>query len=406
MKPVIEVSGSTGSTGQRRSAHRPAVSFRWALAGLSIALSAPVWAGPAGGQVVAGQATITQSATSTVINQASANTAINWQSFSIPVGETVQFVQPSTSSVALNRVLGPDASSIFGALSANGQVFLLNPNGVLFGPGAQVSVGGLVATTLNLSDADFLAGNMRFTASTPAGTATVVNQGSINADGGYVVLIASQVLNQGVIGVAGGSVALAAGAQVTLAFSGLALTGLVVDVGAVAARVDNKGSITVDGGQALLYAKAADQLIQSVVNNEGLIRAGTLSNVGGKIRLEADVVVNSNTGVLIADGGLVINTSPGGGPIGGAGGGGIGIIGTPVVTTPPIAPQTITPIVIAASASSGSLSLAPPTTGQAMSADGRGSQAGAIGVASNGGVRIQVAKSRQDGVNLSDSLAN
>ena len=124
----------------------------------ALAASTPVWAGPAGEQLVAGQASVSRAGTNTLVTQTSDRAAINWQSFSIGAGEAVRFAQPSASSVALNRVVGQNPSEILGSLSANGQVFLLNPNGVLFGKGAQVDVGGLVASTLNISNSDFLAG--------------------------------------------------------------------------------------------------------------------------------------------------------------------------------------------------------------------------------------------------------
>src|SRR5207237_7340740 len=124
------------------------------------------------------------------INQSSQNVAINWQSFGIGLTETVRFVQPNSSSVALNRVLGSDPSSILGHLSANGKVFLVNPNGILFGEGAQVNVGSLVASTRDISDSDFMSGNYKFEG---AGNGTILNQGSINADGGYVALLGAKV---------------------------------------------------------------------------------------------------------------------------------------------------------------------------------------------------------------------
>ena len=141
------------------------------------------------------------------VNQSSSNAAINWQSFNIGKGEAVRFVQPNSSSVALNRVLGSDPSSILGSLSANGKVFLVNPNGILFGKGSQVNVNGLVASTLAITDNDFMSGNYRFSGS---GDGTILNQGSINADGGYVALLGVNVGNQGVISAKLGTVALAA----------------------------------------------------------------------------------------------------------------------------------------------------------------------------------------------------
>jgi len=114
---------------------------------------------PTGLNVVAGQATAsTPTANNMRINQATDKAVLNWQSFSIGVGKSVQFVQPSASSVALNRVVGSEASSIYGSLSANGQVFLINPAGVMFAPGAQVNVGGLVVSSLAISNEDFMAG--------------------------------------------------------------------------------------------------------------------------------------------------------------------------------------------------------------------------------------------------------
>ena len=125
---------------------------------LALAMQAHA-AGPTGGVVTAGQGSIVNNGATTTITQSSANLIIDWQAFSIGAGDTVQFVQPGRSSVALNRVLGADPSVILGQLNANGNVFLLNPNGVLFGNGASVSVGGLVASTMSISNADFLAGH-------------------------------------------------------------------------------------------------------------------------------------------------------------------------------------------------------------------------------------------------------
>ena len=182
-----------------------------------LAFGSNVYAGPTGGVVSAGSASIAGGVGTTTINQASQNVAINWQSFSIGQGESVRFVQPNSSSIALNRVLGSDPSSILGSLSANGKVFLLNPNGILFGQGAQVNVGGLVASTLNISDSDFMAGKYNFSG---ASTASILNQGSINADGGYVALLGANVSNQGVISAKLGTVALAAGNAMTLDVAG------------------------------------------------------------------------------------------------------------------------------------------------------------------------------------------
>src|SRR6202142_2484820 len=160
----VAASENTKSCGRRSSSGAGAVtmSARFALKGLALSLmlafGSNVYAGPTGGAVSAGSASITSGVGTTTINQSSQNVAINWQSFSIGQGEAVQFVQPNSSSVALNRVVGSDPSSILGSLSANGKVFLINPNGILFGQGAQVNVGGLVASTPPTSAGSALAG--------------------------------------------------------------------------------------------------------------------------------------------------------------------------------------------------------------------------------------------------------
>ena len=164
-------------------------------------------AGPAGGTVVAGQASIHGAPGATVISQGSQNAVINWASFNVGKGESVQFQQPNSNAVALNRVLGSDGTTILGNLSANGKVFIVNPNGILFGQGASVNTAGLVASTLDINNADFMAGNYKFSGN---GSGKVLNQGSISAPGGYVALLGANVSNEGTIQARLGSVALAA----------------------------------------------------------------------------------------------------------------------------------------------------------------------------------------------------
>ncbi len=254
--------------------------------GLMLAFGAHAWALPAGGAVSAGSASIANAPGTTTVSQTTQNAAINWQSFSIGQGEAVSFVQPSASSVTLNRVLGSDPSSILGSLSANGKVFLVNPNGILFGQGAQVNVGALVASTLNINDTDFMAGKYNFTGT---GTGNVLNQGTINADGGYVALLGANVSNQGVITARLGSVVLAAGSAMTLDVAGDGLLNVTVNQGAVNALVENGGMIHADGGNVLLTALAAGNLLQSAVNNTGVIQAQTIGSRNGTIRLMGDM---------------------------------------------------------------------------------------------------------------------
>jgi filamentous hemagglutinin family protein len=184
---------------------------------------------PTGGQVSAGQASISANGAHMVINQSSNRAAINWQTFNVGKDAHVQFQQPSAASVTLNRVMSSDPSQIFGRISANGQVVLSNPAGVYFGREARVDVGGIVATTLGMSDADFMAGKNRFERN--GSTASVVNEGEIKAAlGGYIALLAPEVRNQGAIIAHMGTVALAAGEAIDLKFdSNNRLTSLRVD---------------------------------------------------------------------------------------------------------------------------------------------------------------------------------
>ncbi len=268
-------------------------------------MSLAAYALPTGGEIAAGQGSIGQSAGAMTVTQQSPRLAINWQSFGIGAAESVNFAQPGASAIALNRVLGADASQIYGRLTANGQLWLLNPNGVLFGGGAQVNVGGLVASTLNLSDADFLAGKRSFAGSGGA----VLNQGAISAaDGGYVALLGGKVSNEGVIQARLGTVALGAGNQVTLDFAGDKLLNLQVDRGAVDALAQNKQLIRAEGGAVLLSARAANALLGAVVNSAGIIEARTIDTRSGTIKL-----LGGMEGGTVQVGGTLDASAPNGG---------------------------------------------------------------------------------------------
>ncbi|MGZ8361369.1 MAG: filamentous hemagglutinin N-terminal domain-containing protein, partial [Allosphingosinicella sp.] len=320
-RPIAENRGGRAVT--LATMHKRALSTSTALAHLAVLAALGVAASfamagaaraqglPTGGSVSAGGATISTGASNVTVNQTTANVAINWDTFNIAQGNDVRFVQPNASSVALNRVLGADPSLIMGSLTANGQVFLINPNGVLFGSGAQVSAGGIVASTLNLSDADLMAGRYAFAGSSGA---AVLNQGTlVAADGGYVALLGASVSNQGIIAARLGTVALAGGQAVTLDVAGDGLLNVTVDTGAVNALVSNGGMIRADGGQVVLTAQAAGQLLRTAVNNTGVIEARTIGNREGRIVLLGDMQSGSMNvnGVLDAsapdggDGGFV-----------------------------------------------------------------------------------------------------
>ena len=262
-----------------------------ALAGaMMLWVASPVQAGPVGGVVSAGSGSIAQSGSATTtINQSSQRLAIDWNTFSTAAGESVVFVQPNAQAIALNRVLGTSATQLLGSLSAKGQVFILNPNGVLFGAGSQVNVGGLVASTLGMSNADFMAGNNVFTKDASA-SGSVINRGALTAaNGGYLALLAPEVRNEGVMSATLGTALLAAGNKVTLTLNNGSLLGYSIDKCAVNALADNKQLIQANGGQVILSARAADALSAAVVNNTGVIEAKTLQNQSGRILLMGDM---------------------------------------------------------------------------------------------------------------------
>ena len=241
-------------------------------------------AGPVGGQVVSGTGSVTQSGATTTIQQTSQNLSLNWQSFNIAPQEKVNFVQPSASAIAVNRIFDTNGTKILGQLNANGQVYLINPNGILFGQGAQVNVGALVASTLDFNDASLNGSTRTFSGS---GSGSIVNQGTINATGtgGYVALLGNTVSNQGTITAPQGAVALGAGSAATLTFQNNSLVKMQVDQSVLNSLAENGGLIRADGGMVVLSAGAKDALLASVVNNTGVIEARTVQEHNGTIIL-------------------------------------------------------------------------------------------------------------------------
>ncbi len=185
------------------------------------------------------------------VNQKVDKLIANWDSFSVAAGERVIFNQPSSSSIALNRVIGTKASDIQGRIDANGQVFLVNPNGVLFGRGAQVNVGGLVASTLDITDAEFNGNSSRYRFTGPS-TNGVLNQGGAitAAEGGSIALLGAQVDNRGTVLAQMGGVGLGAGSDLTLNFDGNKLLDIRVDAGVANALASNGGLLKADGGES------------------------------------------------------------------------------------------------------------------------------------------------------------
>ena len=316
LQPVPETTRSAGK-GQRRTGrtrgqvtgHVVASVALAGLVGLTYAQQAPPTATqlPQGGVVSRGSATIStsvgQGSAQMSVNQTSNRAVIDWTSFNLGANAKVQFNQPSSSAVVLNQVLGNNASQIYGQISANGQVFLSNPNGVYFSPTAQVNVGGLVATTGKANVDDFMAGKASF--SRDGSSASVVNEGHLQAgQGGYIALLAPEVRNQGVVVAQAGTVALATGEAITLNFNnaGTGLVGLTTTAQAIAALVDNRSAVLAEGGQIILSAHALATLQNAVVSNSGQLSATSLVDKGGKIVLMGDTIALTPTSRIDANG--------------------------------------------------------------------------------------------------------
>lgn len=267
--------------------------------------SAPAIANPEGGTVTAGEAIIQQaSPTQLNINQTTDKAIIDWNRFNIGTDEQTRFNQPSAASVTLNRVTSEDPSQILGKLTANGQIFLVNPNGIYFGPNSQVDVAGLVATTHNISNANFLAGHYLFDQPGNPG-ASVINAGNIRiADTGIAAFVAPSVANQGIIAAKLGKIALASVNGFTLDFYGdkllsfmvkdeVAKTALDLDGKPLNSFVENSGHIEAQGGFVLLTAKAAENAVQGVINQTGVTEAST-------VHMQAGRIILGQTGVIEA----------------------------------------------------------------------------------------------------------
>ena len=270
----------------------------WAAGLYIIGTGATAYALPEGGQVAAGQAAITTAGSTMTIAQQTAQAIINWQNFGIGSGEAVHINQPNSQSMLLNRVVGSNPSEIFGQLTANGQVILVNPNGVFFRPGSSVDVGGLTASTLNIANEDFLKGQLRFAGDSQN---PVINAGNITAQNGYVNLLAKEVVNEGIIAAQTGSVNLAAGSGMSLDYNGDGKMTVAVTDGAYQSAVANKKLIQADGGLVVMTASGKDALMDSAVNNSGMIQANTLGEATGQISLTGDNI--ATTGTISADGG-------------------------------------------------------------------------------------------------------
>ena len=280
------------------------------LGATALGYSAAAQADPTGGVIVGGAGTISQSGTVTDINQASSRLDINWQTFSINLGETVNFHQPSASAIAINRVLGGVPSQLAGALNANGQVYILNGAGIIFHQSAQINVGALLATTAT----DYVAngdGSFDFSGS---GFGEDINQGTINiSDGGFAVLAAPYVENSGLIRANLGSITLASTNAFTLDMRGDGLITFQVTselIDAIAADgdrlgIDNSGELRAHSGIITIAGNLASEIVAGVINLDGIIDADAFGagHDGGTVLISAVDDLNL-TGSIHADGGI------------------------------------------------------------------------------------------------------
>jgi filamentous hemagglutinin family protein len=256
---------------------------------------------PTNPQTQGGSATYTTNANTLTVNQSSQNLITNWNTFNIGSSAAVNFFQPNASAIALNRVTGDtNPSQIMGTLTANGIVFLVNPNGVIFGKNSTVNAAGFLATTHDIKNSDFMAGKYNFTI--PGNpTASIVNFGNITAaSGGFAALVAPGVRNDGVITAQLGTVGLASSGQgftldmygdklITLAVND-SVASQVMDVSTglpLTSLVGNNGTLSANGGKVQITAAAAKYVVDSVINNKGVIEANAVAQRGGTIVLAA-----------------------------------------------------------------------------------------------------------------------
>ena len=264
-------------------------------------------------EIVSGEVTITSPDASTMNISASDKSIINFNSFNIAENESVMITLPDVNSEILNRVLGSDPSNILGTLSCNGVVFLINPNGVYIGAGANIDVGSIVISTRDITDSNFLSSNYVFEKlSKDQLDSLILNQGLINIrEGGFGVLIAGAVENQGTIIAHLGTIAMASGDLVTLSFSQNGLISIAIDEETAQTVLDrdgnpitdqlkNSGTIQADGGVVLFNADSVNGLFEKAVNLEGHVRADKVGDEEGTIRILASGDVSIN-GELSAD---------------------------------------------------------------------------------------------------------
>ena len=275
------------------SGHKPVT----LVVSLAACFAGPVAiAQPIGMQAIHGQANVVTLGNQTTITTqngaGSSHSALNWQSFNVPAGTATQFLQPSANSTSINRVLGNNPSAIFGTLSSNGKLVLVNPSGIAVGAGAVVDTAGFTASTLRMSDANALAGRLLFGDGSTAGSLAV--SGQIVARSGDIVLIAPDVRTSAnaLLDAPQGATMLAAGQKVEI--TGRGLEGIHLAVQAPENQAVNLG--TLQGDAVGIFA--------GTLKHSGMLRATAVSTEGGKVVLKATDLLEVDGQVVARKGAL------------------------------------------------------------------------------------------------------
>lgn len=248
-----------------------------------------VFANPVLNNISAGNVSIQQTGNTTNINQQSSKAVINWNSFNINANEATHFQQPA-GGIALNRISPTQgASQIYGVLTATGQIILANPAGIFFGPSAYVNVGGIIATTADISNKNFLNGNYQFT-KVPGYTGSIINQGSIvAANHGLVALVGQNVSNNGLIQANLGHIVLATGDSFTMSFAGNDMINFAVTKpSSTSGKIENTGSLIANGGSILVSANTVSNVLDNVIDMQGLAQAQGVDQQNGEIVFLSD----------------------------------------------------------------------------------------------------------------------
>lgn len=311
-KQIETISGISAGKGLRTFLSTTAL----AAAGLVALYATPAkaiddYTTPTGENVVGGSASFSRPSQGLLnIDQHGNRVVINWDSFNIGAKAKTEFFQPSSSSLAVNRVTGDhaDPTQILGTLKANGRLMVLDRNGVFFGAGATIDVGGIIASTGDVDTAAVMSGADVFDVTGVGGSGSIVNNATINvADAGLAAFVAPTVVNNGIINAKLGKVALASGEKVTLDLYGDDLVEIAVSDKLADALIDNAGAINAEGGSVLITAQAAKEAVDNIINVSGIVDVSSATVKGGKI-----VLSGGEAGAVDVSGNLKANGTEGG----------------------------------------------------------------------------------------------